>query len=53
MTSFLFHPYTRDLFGGFSTARFTGMTTTRLSLNNFNSIISKYEVELSVKRHGY
>jgi hypothetical protein len=28
------------------------MTATRLPFNNFNGIIAKDEVELSVKRHG-
>jgi len=47
-----FRPFTRVIFGCLSAARFAGMTATRLPFNNFNGIIAKDEVELSVKRHG-
>jgi len=50
------HNWVLFVFGLFyclSAARFAGMATTRLHLNYFNSIISKYEVELSVKRHRH
>lgn len=52
MTFFLFHPYTRGLFGCFSTAGLARMTPARLSFNNLNCVVTKDEVELFVKKHG-